>query len=117
MAVMASQITSLTIAVIRTFRLSDWQYCSLPVRYIPVGMCIYTCMLGRFPYEQQIYHHRPGTHTTALDYYEIFMLTSMLVNKKVQPWHLTGWRLTRQAIKSHIRKSMLTNIHFDMHFT
>ena len=40
----------------------------------------------------------------------------MLVNKDFQTWYLIGWQHSRQPIKSHVRKSFLTNAEFDMDF-
>ena len=44
------------------------------------------------------------------------MLKSMLVNKDFQTWHLIGWQHSRQPIKSHIRKPLLTDMEFNMDF-
>ena len=45
----------------------------------------------------------------ALRYKEFSMLKSMLVNKDFQH--------SRQPIRSHVRKSLLTNTEFNMDFT
>ena len=37
---------------------------------------------------------------------------SMLVNRDFQTWHLIGWQHSRQPIRSHVRKSLLTNMEF-----
>ena len=34
----------------------------------------------------------------------------MLVNKDFQTWHLMGWQHSCQPIRSHVRKSLLTNL-------
>ena len=34
----------------------------------------------------------------------------MLVNKDFQTWHLIGWQHSHQPIRSHVRKSLLTNM-------
>ena len=47
----------------------------------------------------------------------ISMLKSMLVNKNFQTWHMIGWQHSHQPIKSHVRKSLLTNMEFNMDFT
>ena len=47
---------------------------------------------------------------------EISMLKSLLVNKDFQTWHLIGWQHSRQPIRSHVRKSLLTNMEFNMDF-
>ena len=44
------------------------------------------------------------------------MLKSMLFNKDFQTWHLIGWQHSRQPIRSHVRKSLLTNMEFNMDF-
>ena len=44
------------------------------------------------------------------------MLKSMLVNKDFQTWHLIGWQHSRQPIRSHVRKALLTNMEFNMGF-
>ena len=38
------------------------------------------------------------------------------VNKDFQTWHLTGWQLCCQPIRSHVRKSVLINMAFIMDF-
>ena len=45
------------------------------------------------------------------------MLKPMSVNKNFQTWLVIGWQHRRQPIKSHIRKSLLINMEFDMDFT
>ena len=45
------------------------------------------------------------------------MLKSILINKHFQTWHLIGWQHRRQQIRSYVRKSLLTNIAFNMDFT
>ena len=50
-------------------------------------------------------------------YLEISMLKSMLVNNDFQTWHLIAWQHSRQPIRSHARKSLLTNMEFNMDFT
>ena len=47
----------------------------------------------------------------GLGYKEISMLKSMSVKKDFQTWHLIGWQ------HSHIRKSLLTNMEYNMDFT
>ena len=37
--------------------------------------------------------------------------------KPSQTWHLIGWQHSRQPIRSHVRKSLLTNKEFTMDFT
>ena len=37
--------------------------------------------------------------------------------KPFQTWHLIGWQHSRQPIRSHVRKSLLTNKEFTMDFT
>ena len=44
-------------------------------------------------------------------------LKSVFVYKDFQTWHLIGWQHHRQPIRSHVRKSLLTNIEFNMDFT
>ena len=34
----------------------------------------------------------------------------MVVNKDLQNWRLIGWQQSRQRIKSHVKKSLLTNM-------
>ena len=41
----------------------------------------------------------------------------MLANKDFQTQHLIGWQHIHQGIKSHVRKSLLTNMEFNMDFT
>ena len=38
----------------------------------------------------------------------------MLVNKDFQTRHLIGWQHSRQPIKSHVRKSLLANMEFNI---
>ena len=45
------------------------------------------------------------------------MLKSMLVKKDFQTCHLIGWQHSRQPIRSHVKKSLLTNMEFNMDFT
>ena len=52
-----------------------------------------------------------------LGYQEISILKSMLVNIDFQTSHLIGWQHCRQPIRSHVRKSLLTNMEFNMDFT
>ena len=40
--------------------------------------------------------------------------TSMFVSKDVQTWHLIGWQHNRQPIRGHVRKSLLSNMEFNM---
>ena len=44
------------------------------------------------------------------------MLKSLLVNKDFQTWHLIGWQRSRQPIRSHVRKSLSTDMNFNMDF-
>ena len=44
------------------------------------------------------------------------MVKSMLANKDFQTWHLIGWQHSRQPIRSHVRKSLLINMEFNMDF-
>ena len=44
----------------------------------------------------------------GLDLYEFTILKSVLVIKDLQPWRLIGWQHSRQPIRSHDRKSLLT---------
>ena len=37
--------------------------------------------------------------------------------QRFQTWHLIGWQHSCQPIRSHVRKSMLTNMEFNMDFT
>ena len=53
----------------------------------------------------------------GLGYWEISMLKSMSVNKDFQTWHLIGWQHSCQPIRSHVRKSLLTNMEFNMDFS
>ena len=55
--------------------------------------------------------------TMGLGYKNISMLKSMLLHKDFQTWHLIGWQHSRQPIRSHVKKSLLTNIEFNMDFT
>ena len=55
--------------------------------------------------------------TWGLGYYEISMIKSMLANKDFQTWHLIGWQYKRQPIRRHVKKSLLTNMDFNMDFT
>ena len=55
--------------------------------------------------------------TLGQHYEEICMLKSMVVNKYFQTWHLIGWQHSRQPIRSHVRKSLLTSMEFNMDFT
>ena len=55
--------------------------------------------------------------TRGLRYQEISMLKPTLVNNDFQTWHLIGWQHNRQPIRSHVRKSLLTNMEFNMDFT
>ena len=52
-------------------------------------------------------------HLRGLGSLRIPMLKSMLVNKDFQTWHLIGWLHSRQPIRSHVRKSLLTKIRFN----
>ena len=38
-------------------------------------------------------------------------------NKDFQTWHLIGWQHNRQPIRSHVRKSLLTNVEFNIDFS
>ena len=40
----------------------------------------------------------------------------MLDNKDFTTWHLIGWQHSHQPIRSHVRKSLLTNMEFNMDF-
>ena len=44
------------------------------------------------------------------------MLQSVQFNKNFQTWLLIGWQLCYQPIRCHVRKSLLTNMDFDMDF-
>ena len=44
------------------------------------------------------------------------MLKSMLFDKDFQTWHLIGWQHSRQPIRSHVRKSLLTDMEFHVDF-
>ena len=55
--------------------------------------------------------------TLGQHYEEISMLKSMVVNKDFQTWHLIGWQHSHQPIRSHVRKSLLTSMEFNMDFT
>ena len=55
--------------------------------------------------------------TRDLGYYEMSILKSILVSKDFQTWHLIGWQHSRQPIRSHVRKCLLTNMEFNMDFT
>ena len=48
--------------------------------------------------------------TKYLGYQEFSMLKSILVNKDIQTWRLIGWQHSRQPMRSHVRKSLLTNV-------
>ena len=51
-----------------------------------------------------------------LDYEEIPMLESMAVKKDFQTWHRIGWQHSRQPIRSHVWKSLWTDIEpFQVH--
>ena len=54
---------------------------------------------------------------SGLDYWEIYMLKSKLVEKDFQTWSLIGWQHSRQPIRSHVRISLLTNMDFKMDFS
>ena len=41
----------------------------------------------------------------------------MLINKDFQTWHLIGTQHSRQPTRSHARKSLFTNMNFNMDFT
>ena len=45
-----------------------------------------------------------------------FHVKSMLINKDFQTWHLIGWQHSRRSIRSQVRKSLLTNMEFNMDF-
>ena len=47
-------------------------------------------------------------------YQEISMLKSIFANKDFQTWYLIGWQLCCQPIRKHFRKSLLTNMDFNM---
>ena len=40
----------------------------------------------------------------------------MLLNIDFQTWNLIGWQHNRQPISSHVRKSLLTSMDFNMDF-
>ena len=40
----------------------------------------------------------------------------MLGNKYIKTWHPFGWQHTRQQIRSHVRRSVLANMAFNMEF-
>ena len=44
----------------------------------------------------------------------MYMLKYMLVTKDIQTWLLIGWQGRHQPIRSHVIKSLLTNIDFNM---
>ena len=52
------------------------------------------------------------TETRGPDSREIFVL----VNNRFQIWFLTVWHHSRQPIRSHVRKSLLTNMDLNMFF-
>ena len=53
----------------------------------------------------------------GLHFWEFPILNSMLVNKDYQTCHLNGWQHSHQPIRNHVRKSLLTNMEFNMDFT
>ena len=55
--------------------------------------------------------------TWVLRYYGIAISIYMLANKDFQTWHLIGWKYSRQPNRSHVKKSLLTNMEFNMDFT
>ena len=70
--------------------------------------------------------HTPGQKTSVINFTtclgpELFplisMSKSMLINKDFQTWHLIGWQHSRQPIRSHARKSLLTTMEFNIDFT
>ena len=62
------------------------------------------------------YNYLEYTSTGSLCYKEISMLKSMLINKEFQTWHLIGWQQSRQPIRSHVRKPLLTYMEFNIDF-
>ena len=52
----------------------------------------------------------------GLDDWKTSMLKSMLVNKGFQTLLLIVWQHSRQPIRSHVRKSMLTNMELNMDY-
>ena len=46
-----------------------------------------------------------------------WMVKSMLVNKDLPTCHLIGWQHSCQPIGSHVRKSLFTNMEFNIDFT
>ena len=44
-------------------------------------------------------------------------IKNMLVNIDFQTWQLIGWQHSRQPIRGHVRKSLYTNMEFNMDFT
>ena len=47
-------------------------------------------------------------------YQEVSMLKAILINTHIQSWILIGWQVTNQPIKSHIGKSLVTNMDLSM---
>ena len=45
------------------------------------------------------------------------MLKSMFVNKDFQTCRLIGWQYSHQPIRSHVGKSLLIDMEFNMDFT
>ena len=64
---------------------------NLSLRYLIYSLCIY---------------QRPGLLRDSV-------LKSMLINKDSQSWHLIGWQHSRQPIKGHDRKLLLTYMDFN----
>ena len=52
-----------------------------------------------------------------LGYYEIPILKSTLINTDFQTLHLIAWHHSCQQIRNLVRKSLLTNMEFNMDFT
>ena len=61
----------------------------------------------------------PITHTNGflregVGYQDIPMINSMLINKDFQNCLLIGWQHSRQPIRSHVRKFLLSNMDFNV---
>ena len=59
---------------------------------------------------RRLLHQRPGLLRN-------FQVKIYVSNKDFQTWHLIGLQHSRQPIRSHVRKSLLTNMEFNMDFT
>ena len=62
------------------------------------------------------YHHTDRPIATSLGPGLLIHFNVKIANTDFQIWHLISWQHSCQPIRSHVRKSLLTNMDFNMDF-